>query len=660
MQAVDGGIFSPTPPPKVKNFNIDSSESADVSLNNILKRQLDLIGVNLIDKNLPNNPRLVNKPTEKTAPQQNISKENLTKQLASVNQRPLIKQVNVLNQTADGTCTGAENCGYHSLKNALCLMTALFSENNPINSFRDAKLFADFYQHYASPLLTERAKGKKDASDPILRQMISHFISDQSPPIKLLPLQKILKNNQEKLGIFTLLPTNNEIGLRLGVMDEAGFMDALKLFRFSQNSGPSAFICPVGNVNTGHWYSIAVIKREDGAMEFYGCDSLEANQRGIISPLGKVCSLLEHAMLNPKEFIGSALSSFIEGFERYGDWLDSKGMADTDESKKTLLELAKNPPFLPKACALALENMIEQNWQNSSDIQRLLQFQKVKKLANFYANELPLKRSKLILEIFTKAKKQFNFDTALESTMTNTLAYFDTLLSQPHYKNNVLKTKTTFEFMLKLYLNREVIASENDPCARDNNAHVLTNAGIEKGFITGNAVEAKKSIEYRILLLIIAFQKTKAMGREEEFYTMLAEGDSCANARMGRVEDYLGSLSELGDLQQDLSDDRIFIVTDVALMTVIDEMVYDGKITPEEIEHLTSQDINEIDFAKALASLVKSKSEKTIAFLDYLVRKKICSDKNQIDWTHVSKQLIDSNDFKTILRRGKNLSIPNY
>jgi len=283
---------------------------------------------------------------DKIKTHQNISKNglnHLTTQSSSVTQQPQIKQIDVLNQTTDKTGTGAENCGYHSLKNALCLMTALFSEKHDSNSFVDPKLFNVFYNHYAAPLLTDRQKGHKDASDPLLRQMISMFVSDPSPPPALLPFQKVLNNHQRDLGIYTLLPTNNEIGLRLGVMDEAGFMDAKKIFNFSQQKEPSVLICPVGNVNTNHWYTLAIVKKEGGAIDFFGCDSLESNQRGIASPLGKVCSLFESTLSNPQEFIEQSLSSFVEGFDRYGDWLNAEGVPDTEESKASLIELAKKP-----------------------------------------------------------------------------------------------------------------------------------------------------------------------------------------------------------------------------------------------------------------------------------------------------------------------------
>ncbi|HEV8052317.1 MAG TPA: hypothetical protein VGP47_07475 [Parachlamydiaceae bacterium] len=314
--------------------------------------------------------------------------ENLNKQSTVVTSS--IKQVNVLNQNADETGVGEENCGYHALKNALCLMTAILSKNNyntgvKNNSFLDLNLFTDFYQTYAAPLLKGKEKGDKDASDPLVREMINAFLTDTAPPERLLSLKNILKNNRHGLGIFTLFPSDNEAGLKLAVMDEYSFRDCLKFFKFSQNKEITSLICPVGNVASMHWYSIAMIKKEDGSLHFFGCDSFESNQKGIASPLGKVCKVFEQAMENPTEFFDSALFSFVEGFERYADWLDASGVPDSEESEASLMELAKSPPNLPEICALALENMIEHNWQNSSDIKKLLQFQRVEKLANFYA-----------------------------------------------------------------------------------------------------------------------------------------------------------------------------------------------------------------------------------------------------------------------------------
>jgi len=239
--------------------------------------------------------------------------------------------------------------------------------------------------------------------------------------------------------------------------------------------------------------------------------------------------------------------------------------------------------------------------------------QKVVKLANFNAKEPSINSidRKVITQELNKIQKVFNFDKALESLMNSTISYFDTLINLPDRNHNIIKTKTTFETMLNLYQKREVIASEKDQSARDNKALLMSNAGVEKGFITGKTSgEAKKSIEYRTFLLLITFQKAKAMGKEDEFYVNLGSGDPCANARLGRVEEFLSSLSELGDVLQDLSNDRIFVVSDVALMSMIDEMVADDKIQAEEIEQLTPQDIDETEFAKQLAQLASTNTKK--------------------------------------------------
>jgi len=593
-----------------------------------------------------------------------IKTENLIKQSTVVNKDPSIMQVEVLNQIYDNVGSGTENCGYHSLKNTLCLIAEL-SLNAPFeNSFRDPQVYEVFYQRYASPLLIHLPIGKRDASTPLLREMIHAFVTDSSPPKEIAAFQKVLKNSLENhLGIFTIFPGTNDLGVRFGLFDEAGFKDAKKIYQFSQEPGPAFFTCPVGNVNTGHWYALAIIKNRDGSLDFFGCDSLEQHQRGGASPLGKMSSLFLETLSEPKAFLDYALTSFVESIEHYGDWLDSKGLPDSEQSRMQLIDNSKGPLNLARSSIIALENMLEQNWHTSSDIQKLSRMQRIENLVRFYARELPeiSEEGKTAPSALKKVENQFNFDSSIESLMASISDHLNSIAQTPPAKpntENIKRTENTFNQMLLLYKNRVKVASEKDQVAREGSAHQLTGAGVESGFIPGKSIaEAIKSIEYRTILLVSAYQKAQGMGKEEEFYKSIGSGDPCITARMGRVEELFGQLNNLGDFQQDLLSDKIFGLSDVAIMNVIDQMIDEG-LNSEEINQLTSKDIDPIHFANELKKLGNYNS--AIPFKDYLVRMNICENKENIDWDKVAIQLIASNDFKKMLKRGKDLASMNY
>jgi len=187
--------------------------------------------------------------------------------------------------------------------------------------------------------------------------MIHAFVTDSSPPKEIAAFQKVLKNSLENhLGIFTIFPGTNDLGVRFGLFDEAGFKDEKKIYQFSQQPGPAFFTCPVGNVNTGHWYALAIIKNKDGSLNFFGCDSLEQFQRGGASPLGQMSSLFLDTLSEPKAFLDYALTSFVESIEHYyGDLLDSKGLPDSEQSRMQLIDNSKEPLNFARSSIIALE-----------------------------------------------------------------------------------------------------------------------------------------------------------------------------------------------------------------------------------------------------------------------------------------------------------------
>jgi hypothetical protein len=379
--------------------------------------------------------------------------------------------------------------------------------------------------------------------------------------------------------------------------------------------------------------------------------------------LGKLSSLFQEGISNPNEFLNNALSSFAELIEPYGDWLNSEGVPEIENNRQELMELAKNQNLVNKAI-FALESMLEQNWDSSSDIQQILQLHRVENLIRFYAKELPENSDEGIKARFMiqKLENQFNFTNKINSLIKSTTQHLDSLLTKNPTNADLIKlTKSTFEQMQLLYNNRENIASEKNQSERERKAQILTSAGVEGGFISGkNPAEALKRIEHRTYLLLAAFQKAQLMGKEDEFIKNIAGGDRCITARMGRVEEFFGVLNELGDFQQDLLTDHIFALSDVAIMNVIGYLLDNETITPEDISELTANDIDQDLLTAELKFLGNTNSTFAIPFKDYLVRMKFCENKENIDWNKTAALLRDSEDFKKMLKRGKDLASQSF
>nr|MBA2726713.1 hypothetical protein [Parachlamydiaceae bacterium] len=599
---------------------------------------------------------LIDSAPKKCATFNQNGRDQLLEHSTIVNLKPPVKQIDVYSQLDDTTGSGFENCGYHSLKNAICLIASLSSDAPLQNAFKDPELYDAFYQNYAMPHVEHLKTGQKDATTPLLRAIIKDFISDPSPPDKLLYLQQILKKcNENSIGIFTTFPSSHDLGLSFGLFDEAGFKDAQKLFQFSQQPGPGVMFCPVGNVNTGHWYALSIIKQENGEIEFFGCDSLESGQKGGASPLGKISSFFLHTLTNPNEFINEALSSFVDTLH-YAEWVDSKGVPFIGEDKAKLMELAKEPLYLPQKCLLAMEGMLEHRWTDSSNIQQLLSIHKIENLLRFYQSNLPIDSHEgiAISSVLKKIDKNFNFDSSVESLIDSTI--FRLSSSLPNIaETEVIKGKEStgkiLSHMLILYNKRKEIAGEKDQSSREVLAEALTHAGIEKGFISGkNSEEAKNRIEHRTFMLLTAIQKAEIMGKEDELYQVVRQGDPCLTARVGRIEEFLASLYNLGDSLQDMLSDKIFMITDTAIGEILLEMADDA----ESLEILTPADID----ANTLAQFLKQLS--TVAtselFKDYLVGKGYCETKENIDWLEVSTRLLPSKDFEIMFLRGKRIA----
>ncbi len=189
-------------------------------------------------------------------------------------------QIPVLNQYADGTGSGFENCGYHALKNALVALEGKKED------FTDQQFFLKFFHSHCEPLLNQNLDqkiGKRDATAPLLHQILEN-----------------IPHASEKLAIFNVAENG-----KLAIFDERGLEEAHKLYRFATRKGPQMFALVLGNETLGHWSTLIAYKDREGALSFIGCDSMGHDP--------KMAPKIEEQLQNPALFFKTGLRVYWRG-----------------------------------------------------------------------------------------------------------------------------------------------------------------------------------------------------------------------------------------------------------------------------------------------------------------------------------------------------------
>lgn len=568
-----------------------------------------------------------------------------------------VEQVPVLEQVADQTSSGFENCGYHALKNAL-IFTSGFRAEEMSAHLKDPDSFHSFYDEACAPLLTDKAIGKKDASVALIMQIIHNM---ETGAVKV---QNLASNHQ--LAVLQMSSPQGDKPV-IGFVDFAQCRDGLKLYRFAHSPGPSTFTLVVGDEDTGHWYTLNISKHLNGTFTFLGCDSMDNHHdiTGIYSALGKLAGTMTTYISAPQEYLKKVFEPIDEQLSRRAGWFELAGRIPPeraaqllDNTPNHLLAGPQTPTGSEKErvlanCLAAFEIIQEGNWLGSKDYWCCLKIDELKTLIDFYVKELPDDDPQMEqLQHIQEVLRQHVKDRFIEATFQDAIKDIDrykATLNTPAFD----KISTLFSHMQLLYNTRKTYTSVENEDERNNLMNTaVCQAGIEQGFVTGkDANDAEKSLKQRVDILLLAYQEAKRLNRMDDFVKVVVTGDPCLTGRMSRVVEFYSSLKGIGGQAESANLEKVNQQMSFMVSTLIQQVCED-----EEAAKAVSVDsFNDPKMVQLLAGVLRQygEGEKGDNIRSFLRSQSVITDETNVNWEEVVEKLKGSHFFKGWIAAGK-------
>jgi hypothetical protein len=550
-----------------------------------------------------------------------------------------VEQIPVLDQNADGTTFGFENCGYHALKNAV-LMQASHGGSEAIETqFKDPALFRNFYEAFCDPLLNQQTIGKRDATLPLLWKIFDKIQSTM---------------DLDKIALLSASSTDGtpEGKQVLGFFDDGSIKEAKKLYDFAVLSGPRNLTMVLGDETMGHWYTLLVYKNADNALFFLGCDSQDNNQnilRGN-SPLYKLSQLIEEQVQNPDKLLRDAYAPLGDLLEPIANSIEPSipNSALLDETPYLLNASDEAPSGSAKElmiakCVHAFTFFNEVNWFKRSDYDIQLHVLHLENILSYYSENLSDKDAKRKVEQMLRFLREERPPNLIDAVFDQALAETTALKDQvplSAYQNTI----NTFKNMRTVYLNRKEISQAKNDLARNDVINRLTGGGAEPGFSTGrDSEDAEKTLQRRVNLLLLTYQKTKLQGNFKEMVLRLGRGDACLTGRMAAVEDFASSLAGLEGVK-DTQATKVALVPITALSAALDSLLVETD-PPDEEGFVNQFKIDDFRQPEAFSILVQQFAfwcarASAQPFLEYLVNQNLTENVSSIDWESVVPKIL--------------------
>lgn len=552
-----------------------------------------------------------------------------------------VEQIPVLNQNADGTSSGFENCGYHALKNGFLMQKSEGDLESIEKTFNDPTFFKTFYQIYCNPSIKEQSTGKKDATLPLLRQIV----------------EKVQSIDLEKIALLSASSSDGtpEGKPVLGFFDGCGIKEAKKLYDFCTLPGPRSLTMVVGNDTMRHWYTLHAHKDVNNALSFQGCDSQD-NNHDILrsnSPLYKLSQLIEEHVQNPENLLRDAYTPLGDLLERLANSIEPHTPNPTllDNTPYPLNATNEAPTGSSKElmiarCLHAFTFFKEALWFAKTDYDIQSHISHLEKILSFLAEHLNdeegVKEKIVQMLSFIRKERPSNF---IEIAFDHALEDLESLKNQipaSAYQNSL----NTFKNMRTVYLNLDEISQAKSDLERNNVINYLTSSGgAEPGFSSGNdAEEAKKTLDRRINLILLTYQKAKLLNKFKEMTLRLGQGDPCLNGRMSAVEDFASSLAGLGQIV-DTQATKVNLVPTTAFSAVLDTLLDDLNSLDSD-EFIKDFSVENLKEPGALSIVIQqfsfwSARDGATPFLEFLVNQNLVDNVSVIDWESVIPKILN-------------------
>ncbi|CDR35031.1 hypothetical protein [Criblamydia sequanensis] len=594
-----------------------------------------------------------------------------------------LNQVAVLNQYEDTTESGFENCGFHSLKNALIVQAKGELGDEIQQMLEDPKVFMAFYDSYCAPLLENLPKGKKDATLPLLRDAIKLAVQDKNPPFSLKTLIEALKS-QDPPALLLISTSNGEetgdpLFLPIDVNDTAEYQ---KLIDFASKEGPSHLSCVLGNQQLGHWYVLHFEKDKEGNVKSFGLDSMTNDHDilGEFSSLAKMNSLLLKAFQNPDILQKAAYQPIDDLLSTRGSWVDSNGRVDSQESFKSLLDETPNPHFASEntptgsnlerilaTCHRAIQFLQANQLLDNDDYELQSKIADIDRLLTFYGQNLGsdpkyslLNTDKATLDAHNKREALVDhiFDEAI--TFIEGKKHE---LNSYEYEQNL----TLFTEMRNIYHKRKGLSSISREEDRLKELNQESKAkGIEDGFINGTTPsQIEGSVIARVSTLLSTYQQAKKTNSMNRFFKVVSQGDGCLTGRMGRVAAYKAELSGFGEVKEAIEREKVAQPPVYALQQFFEQRTDtdndDAEPIADQINSFKIEDLNDETTLEEMASQfqIYCKGELSKSFRLFLVEQNIIKedDPQKIDWAAALQKMIDLKEFRVWVESAKKQAI---
>jgi hypothetical protein len=565
-------------------------------------------------------------------------------------------QIPVLPQLEDGTHSGVENCGFHALKNSIA--SILFYSGHPVLSkqlFEDQDLFLQFYTLYCAPLVEKQST--KDASIPLIREIIQNVCDDGDISVKFYPLQVALKEHESELVIIATSsladPTKAFIG-------EEGVLDTEKVLKFVKSTSESTLTVIFGDEDEGHWYVVTAKKDVEGNVGYSCCDSFEADHArlGEGSPFMKATKSLEELFTNPDKIFDHCILDICDDLEKKAGWIggDSEPLLLDDTPNKLLArsseEKGSSLEINLRRCNIVYQKMTELGWMQSSDIRKQNAISTIRDLMGFYGEELSSQACKLAVIAISELRDEDYLQNILSETIQEMTEY--STQCEQDQQSLVLQTAGLGKWLSKLYLEKDKLA---------NNKILQEQLKVEMSIEDDLAEDPVKEIISNVKIYLLTYQIAKEKGRLDDFYEEVGT-PSCFTGRMGGAADFLPRV-QWSELDAMVTQGYIYLLSDVVLSNVISEAVPlelddDDEAARDYIKNFTIEDCRKNAEGIAQSFIQFGFSEKAKPFFDFLLKEGFVESLPVQKWDEVVTKLLESKHISEMLSRGKTQALRDW
>lgn len=584
-----------------------------------------------------------------------------------------VTQFKVLQQVSDGEVSGLEFCGFHALKNALVALHSVHAEGNLNLLFNDPKLFKVFYERYGAPLVGFKSAGSRDATSPIVREIIQKFKNDVNPPAELILIQKSLRALPDYLTVFEVRPEDGTFmgELALANVEEESLEDVQRLCRFANATGPLTIALVVGNHEDQHWHTVVFYKDEKGNIKSFGGDSMQNDHSivGELSPLLKISRYFMKKLLDPKAFLQETFqkTTIPEILSRQAGWVrngDNRRQLLDEKPCASLARSGFDGSFLQaniQRLLLCSSVMQQAHCFSSLDFSIQSSVSDLEVLLNFYISNLPLTHP--FQADLRRAREVIMRERSVDWLGKMYTQMFDEINAQRRKLEFAAVSPAllerafeVFNKVLEIYRNIERITEIDSSDARNvliNSIATMAEGEFSAGKTPG---QVRENLLEKAFFVVNVYQKAKKKNKVAEFCKAISVG-GCPQNRLDSARLFEETL-DIGPVEEMIS---TFKMAAMPLSTVIEFAC--GDMDPQSaldfIKGLSRASFKSAAMQQNLiiwfSTYYSNASTYDADFYNFLLTEKLIESVESLNWEELIPKLVDHPRFEELLTMAKSV-----